>query len=103
MTVSIIHGNIGHVSDFHGIIDAQLRKVDSNWEDLATRLGVSRQYITRVLRSDRIPRELAERVCDLLELPFAQLVTPDELVRSIVVPAGTATDVDEQASAHFTF
>jgi DNA-binding Xre family transcriptional regulator len=80
---SIVEGPIGTVSDFYELIGEKLKENATSWDDLARALGVSRQYITRVLREPKIPLERVRAVCDAVGLRVEDVIAPTTFVRSL--------------------
>lgn len=80
---SFIIGPLGTVSDLYGVIEARLNEKQTGWDDLARSLGVSRQYLTRVLRQSKIPLQLATDACKAVGLHVEDRIKPTKFVRMI--------------------
>lgn len=81
---SVITGEFATVTNLFEIVDEKIVATGSSWDDLANRVGVSRQYLTRVLRERRMPLALVLSVCRAVGLEPEGLFEPTDFVRSLV-------------------
>jgi lambda repressor-like predicted transcriptional regulator len=84
--ISVVDGPVGTVTGLYETIQAALEASGSGWEDLARSLGVSRQYLTRVLREPKIPLDRVLEVCRAVGLRAEDVITPTRFVRALVAP-----------------
>lgn len=87
---SIVVGTVGTVRNLFEVVEARLRETQTGWDDLARRAGVSRQYVTRVLREPKMPLDFVVSVCRAVGLRPASVIEPTTFVRSLA-------DVDDDA------
>jgi len=94
---SIVVGTVGTVINLFESVDERLTASGSSWDDLAKGQGVSRQYLTRVLREPKMPLDLVKAVCRAVGLRAEDCIQPTNLVRSLTRGPGGGGSSDADA------